>query len=310
MRSVLLASIVLVGLGGPAVTEPTRPADVVALAKGWLAKLTPAQRGKASLPWTSPNRRQWGYTPFTRQGLALRDMSAEQRGLAHAFFQDALSADGYAAVQAVIARERIQRAQLSDRQRRTDWRHPGLYWLAVFGAPKADTRWSWRLEGHHLSLNLTYDGPKLVSATPWFVGGSPASTRAGHVTALQDTLAREVFNDLLATQKPDATWSRVPGDIDMRPGRPLLARGRAGISGAKLSPPVFDKLLRLARAHASGVSQVFIARNDVMAARFSWVHQGRNQYYRIVGKHFAVEYRNIDNHVHCVWRSATDFGGR
>ena len=34
-------------------------------------------------------------------------------------------------------------------------RDPELYDLVIFGTPGAETTWSWRFEGHHISVNYT-----------------------------------------------------------------------------------------------------------------------------------------------------------
>src|SRR5262249_10828620 len=58
-------------------------------------------------------------------------------------------------------------------------RDPELYFLTVFGKPSDSGKWGWRVEGHHLSLNFTLDGGKIVSATPAFFGANPAEVRQG-----------------------------------------------------------------------------------------------------------------------------------
>lgn len=310
---VALGALLFVGVASQAAPQPVP--SVVSAAQAWLSLLTPAQRGKANLAWNAPNRRHWGYRPFVRRGLPLREMTSDQRTSLDSMLKRALTAHGHAEVQAILARERILRNNLSPAQRRTDWRDPGLYYLAIFGTPRLDASaaWSWRLGGHHLSLNLTYRGERLVSATPYFVGGSPVQTRDGqHVTRAEEDLGRQLFRSLDPKQVSAATWPRaLPGDIDMQRGRPVTAAGAWGISGAALNPVQKVLLQRLVAAFGAGVDTPLLRTDAVDVMRFAWRGQGRNQYYRIVGKDFAIEYLNADNHMHSVWRHPTqDFGGK
>ena len=54
-------------------------------------------------------------------------------------------------------------------------RDPLLYFVRFFGSPSSTGTWSWRLGGHHLSLNFTIIDGVLSGATPLFFGADPAS---------------------------------------------------------------------------------------------------------------------------------------
>ena len=47
-------------------------------------------------------------------------------------------------------------------------RNPEWYFVSVFGTPAKTGKWGWRIEGHHLSLNFTLDGGKVIASTPNF----------------------------------------------------------------------------------------------------------------------------------------------
>ena len=53
-------------------------------AKAFLASLTPQQRAQATFQFQSDERFNWHYIPKERKGLALREMTPEQKQLAHA----------------------------------------------------------------------------------------------------------------------------------------------------------------------------------------------------------------------------------
>ena len=43
-------------------------------------------------------------------------------------------------------------------------RDPMLYFFTIFGTPSNDGAWGWRVEGHHVAVNVTMDKGKIVSA--------------------------------------------------------------------------------------------------------------------------------------------------
>ena len=72
--------------------------------------------------------------------------------------------------------------------------------MSVFGDPAADEPWSWRFEGHHLSVTMTVLGDE-VSPAPVFLGANPASVSyAGRPVsrplAPEEDLARALLDAL------------------------------------------------------------------------------------------------------------------
>lgn len=132
----------------------------------FIATLSDQERAAAFAAFDDPDRRRARLTPGRRGGLRLDAMDAETRAAAFALLDAALSADGRAMVDTLIARE----AELGELTGAADYRDPEKYYLAVFGA---DARWAFRFEGHHLSLNMTYDGDSAVSITPLLLGANP-----------------------------------------------------------------------------------------------------------------------------------------
>src|SRR5205085_2900552 len=83
-------------------------------------------------------------------------------------------------------------------------RDPEWYFFTIFGTPAR--QWGWRVEGHHLSLNFTLEGGRIVAATPAFFGANPALVKAGPRKGLAtlgdaEDLARELFQSLDEDQK-------------------------------------------------------------------------------------------------------------
>lgn len=141
------------------------PADDV---QRWASHLDENERRQAVLEWSDPERTHISWIPGTRAGLALRAMRPEVQTAMWALLRAQLSPGGFEAVRMVLSQERIlQRVQGT-----TGFLDPGAYYFAVFGRP-GPTLWSLRFEGHHLSLNLTYDGNEMISGTPLFIGSNP-----------------------------------------------------------------------------------------------------------------------------------------
>ena len=92
-------------------------------------------------------------------------------------------------------------------------RDPEWYFFTVFGTPSKTGKWGWRVEGHHLSLNFTLDGGKVVAATPCFFGANPADVQGRPAEGTADParveeLAAELF--ALAGRRPEE--GRRPGE--------------------------------------------------------------------------------------------------
>ena len=144
-----------------------------------LAGLSADQRARACWPFPSDEeRRRWFYTPTDHGGLPLAEMDSKQHRLVHRLLAAALSRAGYVTAAVIMAQENIldEFEGFSVDFERDRGRDPMLYWIAVFGDPSLDRRWSWRFGGHHLSLHFTIDGGRVVGATPCFMGADPAAS--------------------------------------------------------------------------------------------------------------------------------------
>ncbi|MGB5755913.1 MAG: DUF3500 domain-containing protein, partial [Acidimicrobiales bacterium] len=144
-----------------------------------LAGLSADQRARACWPFPSDEeRRRWFYTPTDHGGLPLAAMDSKQHRLVHRLLAAALSRAGYVTAAVIMAQENIldEFEGFSVDFERDRGRDPMLYWVAVFGDPSLDRRWSWRFGGHHLSLHFTIDGGRVAAVTPCFMGADPAAS--------------------------------------------------------------------------------------------------------------------------------------
>jgi len=111
-------------------------------------------------------RRKWHYlnsipTVYQREeGVALQDMTSEQRILAHKFIQCGLSSQGYFKAANIMIGEKVGWETLPDQGIKDSLKFgaiggSGAYWLAIFGEPSRTEPWQWQMEGHHLALSFT-----------------------------------------------------------------------------------------------------------------------------------------------------------
>ena len=167
-----------------------------AAASRLLAALDDGQRELAARPFTDDAARRWlEYRPRHRPGTCLAELSGPATKAAHRLLATGLSEHAYAQAMGIVALEEVL-----DRQER--WRrgrHSRDYWVSVFGDPEGGRPWSWRFEGHHLSVTMTVAGQE-VSPAPVFFGANPACVSyAGHPVS-RPTFRRQIdFAETLNT---------------------------------------------------------------------------------------------------------------
>src|SRR5258708_33243477 len=159
-----------------------------------LKALTGPQRELAARPFAADAARRWlEYRPLPRPGACIADMGTEARKAARRLLATGLSEHAYVQAMVIIALEEV----LDRRERWQYGRHSNDYWVNVFGDPNGDGPWSWRFEGHHLSVTMTVLGDQ-VSPAPVFLGANPARvTYHGQAVSrplpLEEDLAREAL---------------------------------------------------------------------------------------------------------------------
>jgi hypothetical protein len=187
-----------------------------------LGTLTGGQRAAAAYPFADDAARRWlEYRPEPRPGLCLAQTSPAARKAAHRLLGLALSEHAFAQAMAITSLEEV----LDRRELRQRGRHSGDYWVAVFGEPGGDAPWSWRFEGHHVSVTMTIAGGR-VSPAPLFLGANPARvTYAGRVVSRPLGPEEDLALALLDTLGPAAGRRHGGGG---RPRGHLLGPRRAG----------------------------------------------------------------------------------
>jgi hypothetical protein len=276
----------------------------------------------AAQPFADDAARRWiEYRPQPRPGACIADMSRDARKAAHRLLATGLAEHAYAQAMVIIALEEVLDRQEGWRQHR----HSNDYWVNVFGDPNGDEPWSWRFEGHHVSVTMTIRGDE-VSPAPVFLGANPARVSyQGQAVSRplpgEEDLARQLLTTLDPAQRAVAVVSdQAPYDICS------ATRSRAqeriepvGIAVSRLGQEpraLLDQLvtLYLDRLPAELAARE-VARVNASELYFAWqgpATPGVRHYYRIQGDDLLIEYDNTTengNHQHTVLRRPrSDFG--
>ena len=292
-----------------------------AAARSLLASLDGEQRELAARPFADDAARRWlEYRPRSRPGACLAELSGTATKAAHRLLATGLSEHAYAQAMGIVALEEVLDSQEQWRR----GRHSGDYWVSVYGDPDGDQPWSWRFEGHHLSVTMTVAGQE-VSPAPVFFGANPACVSyAGRpvsrplgpeedlVRALLDAMGPQVRSAaVVASQAPadirTGTSPRASQDIEP-PGVPATGLGPS--ARALLAQLVALYLDRLPAELAARQA----ARLDGSELHFAWegpLTPGARHYYRVQGDDLLIEYDTTadGNHAHTVLRRPrSDFG--
>jgi Protein of unknown function (DUF3500) len=285
-----------------------------------LAALDDGQRQLAARRFADDAARRWlEYRPRHRPGACLAELSSPARKAAHRLLATGLSEHAYAQAMNIVALEEVL-------DREEGWRrgrHSGDYWVSVFGDPEGGRLWSWRFEGHHLSVTMTVTGQD-VSPAPVFLGANPACVSyAGRpvsrplgpeedlVRALLDAMGPQRMAAVVASQAPPdirtATSPRARENIE-----PL------GVPGSALGPAAREMLDQLVALYLDRLPAGLAAREAARLAghelHFAWegpLTPGARHYYRVQADDLLIEYDTTGdgNHAHTVLRRPrSDFG--
>jgi hypothetical protein len=298
--------------GGAALVDRMRAA-----ALALVATLEPSQHDALASSLADEAFREWSYLPGPRPGLPLADLGSPQRQAALHLLDTGCSVGGARTARDVIELDHLRRELGGGAPAPGDDR----FLFRVFGDPRRDPAWAWRVNGHHLAVQVTVVGDA-VSVTPSFFGAEPATVPSGprgglRVLSVEEELGRELLTSLDAGQRSVAVTSdTAPPDVltrsDPVADTSLVA---AGIGHDDLHPGQQQLLERLVRHYFDRTPEALAERAwaDVVdagleAVRFAWAggaRPGEGHYYSVLGPTFLLEYDNTQdgaNHVHSVWR--------
>lgn len=309
------------------------PAVMSEAATAFLNSLTPEQKAKTTFSFDDDERHFFHFVPDNniqqtlkrgRKGLTLREMTPPQKHLAQALLSAGLSQRGYIKAISIMSLEDVLRILEKDDGER---RNPEKYYFSIFGAPSETGTWSYRVEGHHLSLHFIVVNGKVVS-TPLFLGTNPAEVKEGprkglRVLGKEEELGRDLVKSMTDEQRKVAVVAPEGyKDILTAADRKAALKGQPnGISASKLNSRQRQMLHALLEEYCHNLpDQAAQARLDQIKKAgtnmfFAWagpMERGQGHYYRVQAPSFLVEYDNTQNganHVHSVWREYEgDFG--
>ncbi|MGF1650024.1 MAG: DUF3500 domain-containing protein [Hyphomicrobiaceae bacterium] len=280
-------------------------------ARAFLASLDEPGRTAALVPFTSQRRARWNYmlgSAFA-PGLPLERMTAEQKNLAMTLLASGLSPAGLVTAERIMLQQDILRDEL--RKGSAD-RNRERFSVTVFGEPNESGPWSWRFEGHHLTLTFTLIGDRVVSTSPSAFASEPNTVSSGPHTGLvvltvEERVGRQLFRDLAPAARRKALVSeRSFGNVITLAGRETTLDGaRAGIPLSDLTSAQVDLALELVHAQAvdnfaeplAAEQRSRISRSDLMGATFAWAGANLDGsiYYRLHGDTFLVEFATLAN---------------
>ena len=312
--------------------------------------LSPANE-YALFPFDHKNRESFDYfapsSQFTR-GLPLRYMNPRQKEAALELLKVSLSDEGFNKVEQIFLLEDV--LLIREQQNPLYIRDSKAYYIAVFGIPAKTGAWSWRIQGHHLSLQWTFLNGEIISSTPQFLGAQPMKIKTGDSTDIklpvgtrvlgqEEDLARDLIESLSADQQLIAR-GQVQWDLettnssdaleDRKPNR--LEDNGNGLRGLLYSSLIDEnkreKLQRLVKSHTRVQTSIIAKDRLDKIEKEGWDHvrfffmngfeRGDPLYYRIRSNTFLIEYVNKAfsspsepaDHQHTVWRDFNNDWGR
>jgi hypothetical protein len=321
----LLVAGAAVGLLTAAYERIDPPVLMADAAKAYLAALKPDLRQRATIPFEGDERSNWHFIPLdNRKGVALREMTPEQKHLADALLSAGLSQQGFIKAHTIMSLEQVLKDLEIDNANRLE-RDPEKYFLSIFGTPDEKGTWGYRFEGHHVSLNFTILNGKVVASTPNFWGANPAKVPGGPRAGLralkrQEDLAFKLVQSLNADQKTTAVVDKTAyKDILTGDARKAALSGQPnGLPYSKMNAQQKEMVADLINEYAADfppaiaemrIDQFKKTQNSLFLAWAGGTQPGDQYYYRIQTSAFLIEYdktQDKGNHIHSVWR---DFNG-
>lgn len=328
----LLAIAGALGVDQPppdAIDSPEIAQELSVGAQRFIDALDPGMQAKYL--FRDAERGNFHFFPIARRGVPLKDLKEGQRHLGYALLSATLSHAGNQKALTIMS--------LGDYLKANDkvplvYRDSDQYYFTIFGDPSAKGgTWGYRVEGFHLSLNVTVVKGRWISVTPSFFGAIPATIPDGprkglqvlqQETELGRTLARS-FTD----EQRKVGFGKIPNFLTETVGglvtgnQRKIERGKPrGVAASGMTDEQRELLMKLVRVHIGRIRKELadqdLARIDRAGTdkiHFIWsggLEPGEPHHYLIQGPTFLIEYDNTQdqaNHIHCVYRDfANDFG--
>jgi hypothetical protein len=331
-RYVVVAAALLLGAG-------LAKAETLDKVQTFMGSLSSRQLSTVQVGYDDARRFDWHYypediRPEPSEGLALNSMTLTQRQQVWSILSGLLSRQGIERVELVQKLERL----LLDYDNGGINRDPLRYYFTVYGQPTSQSAWGLGFEGHHLTLNFSFEGERLISSSPMGFGANPETITERYaqpelpvgtrMMTEEEPLIFDFFSSLTELQR-QTVWTSDVADVDpVFVGQKCASIVSHGMRVAELNSEQKGRLKSMIKSHVlvlNPAEQDRIER-DVLGADIDqamvWakghVGPGENYSFGIVGDGFVLEVAKSQialdlergNHVHIIWREhKRDFGG-
>ncbi|MBJ06631.1 MAG: hypothetical protein CMO40_05860 [Verrucomicrobiaceae bacterium] len=311
----------------PSKPEAYTPEAMASAAGSFLKSLKPNLRRQAALPYDSPEKAKWTNVPprGPQGGVRLGDLDEKQMQKACDLLATVLSPQGYGKVRNIPLAD--------DRLLRNGQRRPGFgaedYWLAIFGKPSATGKWALQFDGHHVAVNLTFQG-KRMSMSPTFIGTQPREFKLGKDTVVpmagEAPAALALLQSLDAKQQETARVGDRRRNIVTAAGRDGFVPDPLGLPGKSLNASQRTALISLLGEYVGDLPEPFAQQRlkelsgEIDRMSFAWwgpAEKGGDFSYRLQGPSLIIEYAGQDlggdphDHLHSMYRDPTnEYGAR
>jgi len=326
-KTLLVSVLPMLLVGAPYAYSQTA-GEMACSAAEFLEALSAEQRSSASFAYDNDERLRWHFIPnemHPRSGVTIKALDSSQRELAHKLLMTGLSQRGYMTYSDILILEQI----LQDLGQDNFARDPEEYYLTIFGNPQTADTWSWRFEGHHISVHCNIVEGRITVSTPTFFGANPAVVRSGPNQGLRTLGVTEDSGRALALALDAAQQSKMmisdvaPRDIITGNNYPIDPLSPIGITASELSSAQQQLLRTLIQVYSAKMVESIatqrwlkIEQDGFENISFAWagsLEVGQPHYYRVQGPSFLIEYDNTQNdanHIHSVWRDFNEDFGR
>jgi len=283
---------------------------------------------KTDFNFSSAERKNFKRFPGKRNGIQISKLNVEEKILLHDILNDELTQLGYLKVLGVISNEDAP-------ARNDDLLGREMYWITFFGIPDKVKNWGFRFEGHHISVNITYDGDKRISHTPFVIGAYPSiqmdsefatfnqndNYRVGYnILSDEEDLALTLYKSFDKEQREKAEESLGTGNTlvsensqitDLQIVKTLTQTGK-GLKYEELTEFQKNIYENLINAYAFNFSyDDSFLQNNFLISYSGEVEKNGKYYYRLTNEEWLIEYQSIGNHIHYIVRNLnSDFGNK
>jgi hypothetical protein len=293
----------------PAAAEMNTAANV------FLSSLDETQKKAAIFEFKNAERQNWHFVPMDREGVRFDALKPHQQHLAFGLLGSGLTQKGLLTATQIMTLEEILRSRGGD----PEVRNTEKYSIAIFGEPSPTEPWGWRFEGHHLSMNFSILGDKVIGL-PAFYGTNPAELKKGPLKGLRplgeiEDAGRAFANSLVKTGHKPVFSEEAPKEILTAQDSEAKRQEIQGVTSDKLDGEqikqllaIIDQVASMQRQEVTNDSLRKIHTTQRKKLHFAWggsLERNGPHYFRIQGVDFIIEYANTQNdanHAHLVWR--------